>query len=858
MKTIPLKFLLPVAVAVGMLACKLPPPEKRNYPTDTDTTCTVSTAIDAGAGGSGDEPTEPVTITPVASCNAGNASFRLKYTDGYTPSKADQDVVKGLMGSMSLADKAWQMRGTKYGAAGQTQMSDTQRSRDVPVDSTTPTIRGFHYRDASRGVNFAEDYSGHLLTAGVEPGSSTPVGWATAFPVSMARGAAFDLDLEYAVGEAIGDEMMAAKETLLLAPCMNILRHPLWGRAQETYGEDAFHIGRLSSAMAIGVQQHIAANAKHFMAYDIENGRDQNNMTLDEQTLREIYGRHFRMAVQDGGVASVMASYNRVNTEKATISHHILTDVLRTDFGFQGFVLSDWWAMDPQVDTSRQTSYYAAQAVKGVQAGLDVELPWSLNFQTLESNVQTGGSISTGDIDTAAARVLLQKVRFQSWDPSRGTYGLGSPKTKFDQRNGKIVYGCDGHIDLARKAAIESMVLLKNSGKTLPISSSVTKVAVLGATVPFETQNNSGNSKSSKTTTVVDFAKDARTGDLGSSRVFSNPKLEIGPFQGIHDTRPSGTDVVTSGAPIDTVTAAQKIGDDSNVSSADFIVVIAGMTAQDEGEEYTLAGDRSSFALDAKQDPKVHPETVNIQNTLINAVVALGKPMVVVLEGGSIIDVPWLEQVPAVVMAWYPGMVGGDAMGRLLWGQYQGDQYNFSGKLPFTWGRLGDYPQFTGDNKTTNADYYLGYRYFDKNNITPVFPFGYGLSYTSFEYSNLQIGCTEMSQGAVMPVYVNVKNTGDRPGDEVVFLFASFPNSTATRRTTIRELKGFARVNLAAGQEKQIMIPVRLKDLDYYDQDKGQWVVESGAITIGVGGDPSHLLTASVKVNGYQMASSNY
>lgn len=856
MKTLSLKSLLPAALAVGTMACTLDPPAPRKYADETpacNSTPDGGTEDDAGS-------TAIVTVTPIA-CNASNATLRLKYTDGYTPSKADQDTVAGLMATMSLADKAWEMRGTKYGAAGQTQMSDTQRSYDVPFMSTNPTVLGYRYRDASRGVNFAEDMKGQLLTAGFEPGSTTPVGWSTAFPVSMARGAAFDLDLEFAVGEAIGDEMMAAKETLMLAPCMNILRHPLWGRAQETYGEDAFHIGRLATAMTVGIQQHIAANAKHFMAYDIENGRDQNNMTLDEQTLRETYGRHFRMTVQDGGVASVMASYNRVNGEKATTSSHILTDVLRTDFGFQGFVLSDWWAMDPQLETGRQTSYYAAQAIKGIKAGLDVELPWSLNFAYLESIVQTGGGLSQADIDTAASRVLMQKVRFQSWDPAKAMPGLGSPKTKFDQRHGKIVYQCDGHIDLARKAALESMVLLKNSGNTLPINSSVKKVAVLGATLPYQAHNNVGMSVSATTTTVVNFAKDARTGDLGSSRVFSNPELEIGPLQGITNTAPSGVSVVTSSKPITTVTAAQNIGSDSNVSSADFIVVIAGLTPQDEGEEYTLAGDRTSFALDAKVDPKAHPEAVNIQNTLITTAAGLGKPVVVVLEGGSVIDVPWRDQVPALVMAWYPGMVGGDAMGRLLWGQVEGKQYNFSGKLPFTWGQLGDYPEFTGDNKNTNADYFLGYRLFDKNNIKPVFPFGFGLSYTSFEYSNLQIGCTDMSKGAVMPVYVNVKNTGDRAGDEVVFLFASFPDSKATRRTTIKELKGFARVSLAPGEEKQVLIPVRLKDLDYYDQDKGKWVVEDGAIKIMVGGDPgnpSKMLTGSVDVHGYETATSNY
>jgi beta-glucosidase len=170
----------------------------------------------------------------------------------------------------------------------------------------------------------------------------------------------------------------------------------------------------------------------------------------------------------------------------------------------------------------------------------------------------------------------------------------------------------------------------------------------------------------------------------------------------------------------------------------------------------------------------------------------------------------------------------------------------------------------SGDNKTTTAGYYLGYRYFDVNHLTPVFPFGYGLSYTTFAYSNLQVGCSEMREGAVMPVYVNVKNTGDRPGDEIVFLFVSFPNSTAANRTTIKELKGFARVSLAPGEEKQVLIPVRLKDLDYFQPDSptattGKWVVEDGPINIMVGSSSTNLNPpVSVNVQGYQKDSSNY
>jgi beta-glucosidase len=280
-------------------------------------------------------------------------------------------------------------------------------------------------------------------------------------------------------------------------------------------------------------------------------------------------------------------------------------------------------------------------------------------------------------------------------------------------------------------------------------------------------------------------------------------------------------------------------------------VVIAGLTPGDEGEEYTLAMDRESLALDAKQTA---PEYQNKQNNLVISVAALGKPMVVVLEGGSVIDMPWIDSVPAVVMAWYPGMVGGEAMGMLLWGQA-----NFSGKLPMTWAGLSDYPLFGGPGVTL-LDYFVGYRHFDKLGITPRYPFGHGLSYTTFEYRKLQLGCSEMNKGSVLPVVVNVANTGTVAGDEIVMVFVSFPNTTARRGP--KELKGFTRVRLQPGEERQVTIPVRLQDLDYFQTDpanptSGKWVVESGVVNIMVGGSSTNLpLTATVKVNGYETLSS--
>jgi len=382
------------------------------------------------------------------------------------------------------------------------------------------------------------------------------------------------------------------------------------------------------------------------------------------------------------------------------------------------------------------------------------------------------------------------------------------------------------------------MVLLKNAGDTLPIKPTVKKVAVLGATVPYRVTDGGTGTRS------VNFGVDVITGDLGSSRVFHDPAKGVGPFQGIKDAAPSGVEVVNPAT----------VGE---AADADFIVVMAGLTPQDEGEEYTKAGDRINPAqqvdlgLDAKQTDSRY---VGIQNKLITDAAALGKPMVVVLEGGSVISLPWLSSVPAVVMAWYPGQRGGAALGKLLWGTVAGKSYNFGGKLPFTWGKsLDQYGVFDGRGDTPH-DYFVGYRHFDKDSLTPEFVFGHGLSYTKFDYKKLQLGCSEMSKGAVLPVVVNVANTGALDGDEIVMVFVSFPGTTARR--PLKELKGFARVHLAAGEEKQITIPVRLSDLDYFKMDSptattGKWVVETGEIKIAVGGSSSSLLmNGTVKVNG--------
>ncbi|MEO6602697.1 MAG: glycoside hydrolase family 3 N-terminal domain-containing protein, partial [Polyangiaceae bacterium] len=743
--------------------------------------------IGGGAGGAGGAPAK-------VSCTSSTQD-PLPYTGGYKQDPAIHQAALALAGQLSVEERAQQMRGLP-------QSGDPNYNVFNQEDNATKNIKGFYFRDGPRGVNLNANGDGKA-------------DYCTSFPVAIARGAAFDTDLEYHIGQAIGDETLVSGNTMILAPTVNILRHPAWGRAQETYGEDPFLLGRLGSAFVVGVQEYVAACVKHFAANNIENGRETANATIDEQTLREIYGRHYEMIVKEGGVSSVMAAYNQVNGTYSTLSKHLLTDMLRTDMGFQGFVLTDWWAMPNgnQLSALSNPATLQGTARDAVNAGLDLEMPWSFNYSTLSSLV-SAGQLTGEQLTAAAARVIEQKMRFKV-DKRTGPLGLKTPSTTFNTGTSSVENN-QAHIDLATQAAIESMVLLKNEKNTLPINkATVHSIAVIGANVSVGTLT----VKSQDGSTTIDFSTNVRTGDLGSSRVFADPAKSFGPFAGIQAAAGAGI-TVTKG---NTAAAA---------AAADFVVVVAGLTPFDEGEEYTKAGDRSSFALDAKGTA--------VQNALIASVAALNKPMVVVLEGGSVIDMPWLASVPAVVMAWYPGMTGGKALGNLLMGDA-----NFSGKLPLSWpAAWADEPELANSSGTTVMDSYLGYRWFDRpgNTTKPLFAFGFGLSYTSFNYSNLQVPCADVPKDGVVNVSVDVNNTGTKAGDEVVFLFVSYPSAGAVRRPA-KELKGFTRVSLAApdpanpanGSAKRVIIPLRVKDLKYWDTANNKWDVQTGPVQVLVG-----------------------
>jgi beta-glucosidase len=293
----------------------------------------------------------------------------------------------------------------------------------------------------------------------------------------------------------------------------------------------------------------------------------------------------------------------------------------------------------------------------------------------------------------------------------------------------------------------------------------------------------------------------------------------VGPFAGILAAAPQGVEVIT-GESVAVVT-----------SDVDAVVVIVGLTPGDEGEEWTGAGDREDLELSDEQ------------NELVQSAIDLERPVIVVVEAGSVVQMPWIGDVDAVVMAWYPGERGGAALGRLLFGQV-----NFSGRLPVTWPQSDEQLPTFGDGETEEMDYYVGYRRFDRMNLSPLYAWGHGLSYSEFTFERLHVPCAEVSEESVIQVEVDVRNLSEVAGDEVVFVFASHPDTEARR--SVKELKGFARVQLDAGEAKRVTIPVRMQDLKYWDDTSNAWVVEKGPVLFSVGKSSDNLvLEQTVTVN---------
>jgi len=760
----------------------------------------------AGSSGSGASD----SVRPQFDCNqVASPQFDAEHMAAYSVSADVSSKVDAALTAMSASEKASQMLGLPIG-----DMNFQDISRSPDVQTSVGNIRGFRYRNADRGVN---------LDAGQPNRPSDGKDFSTAFPATSVRAASWDLELEKRVGEAIGDETAASRNNVALAPTVDIIRHPYWGRTQDTYGEDNYHIGRMATAFAVGVQTHVVACAGHFAASNIELRKESLNALMNEQTLREMYGRHFEMVVQDAGVGCVVASYNLVNGVKSTKNRHLLGEILKAPveqagFGFRGFVISDLFAMPGDISV-QDASTANAETQAAVIAGLDVELPWTLHYSTM-----TLAQADQALVDDAARRILTQKFRFKS---ALDTDGWSATSVKSTLNGGSIAPNLE-HEALAEEAEIKSAVLLANGAPgapVLPLTTAAQKMAVLGPDREFELFTSTVPKScplipnTSARYCNFHFATDAALGDRGSDRVNADPERTIGPFQGIKDAAgPSRT--VTSGTTADAV------------PDADTIVVVVGYTPGDEGEEYTVSegGDRSSLDL---------PEG---QNQFINTVLDRNQPTIIVVNSGSIVNLPWLShanQNQATIWAGYGGMRVGAALAKLIFGSA-----NFSGKMPLAWPTQAELDQmpFKDSPTQTTMGYFFGYREYDRRKaqgkpVSLVFPFGHGESYSSFAYSNLTVPCQKVSKEAIVKITVDITNTSRVDGDEIAMLFVKPPGTPkGAGPRPVKELKSFTRVSVQAGQTVTAELPLRMRDLRRWEGDAGgQWLLDTGDYTLLVG-----------------------
>jgi beta-glucosidase len=625
-------------------------------------------------------------------------------------------------------------------------------------------------------------------------------GKATTWAVAEACAASFDMDLEYRVGLAQGQEAPALNIDLVLSPTVNVLRHPAWARAQETYGEDPILQGEMGAAYVRGIQKTVGACVKHFVGNDTDNNRDTVIATMDEATLREIYARPFQIIVDKADPACIMAAYNGVNGDWCTENKHLLADILRTEWKWSGVALSDWWATKKN-------------GAKSLNARLDLEMPDKSAFIGLPQEL-TAGNITLTRIEEAASRILNAHAKF-------------SQLTDYPNPNPGIVNDT-GHQVLARETAEKGAVLLKNDN-VLPLGSKaadigkglaqVKSIIVIGPDALLPVSD------------VTTKNAASGLGDRGSSA--TNPPYAVSILQGLKERAGAGITASTGASPAD-------------AAKADVAIIPVAMAHEDEGEHFDGGQDRQNMHLRGPH-PYHWPDSMKPESFITQAAAANPNVIVLLMVGSAILPADsadvWMSKAKGIVQTFYPGQEGGHAVAELLFGDI-----NFSAKLPFTVAaKPSDYPPFQNGTGTSNVEYLHGYRRIEKNGATPIYWFGYGQSYTQYAYSDPKILCSSgVSTTGRLTVEVAVANTGKMAGDEIVQLYVGYPKSAIARRPP-KELKAFARVNLQPGESKKVQLSVAAKDLAYSDNG---WVVEKTDYTalVGPSADPKSLLSVPFSI----------
>lgn len=621
-------------------------------------------------------------------------------------------------------------------------------------------------------------------------GSESPEYFATYLPVGVSLGSTWNPELGYAFGKVLGEEAKYRGKNVILGPGINILRTPLNGRNFEYLSEDPYLVSKMAVGYIQGVQdQHVAACVKHFLANNQEIDRNTVSVEMSERTLREIYLPGFAAAVKEGGVYTLMGAYNKFRGQYCTHHEYLINKVLKEELGFDGAVISDWGAVHNTME--------ALKFGTDVEMGTDLSQPDPKDYSkffmgdTVISLVRSG-QVEESLIDEKVRRIL--RVMYRTKIIGGGDRGVGS-------------FNTPEHQATALKIAEEAIVLLKNDNNILPLSkASMKNIAIIGAN-----------------------ASRKQGGGGGSSQV--NAKYEITPLQGVEKilfenvavTYSKGYEVVK-----DSKANATMIKEAVEAAkNADASILVCGWV---HGYSDLWEGN----AYDAESVDKPNMFLPFGQDELISAVLKANPNTIIVIMGGGPIDMSkWERKAKAILFAGYPGMEGGNAIAKIIFGDV-----NPSGKLTMTFPKkleespaqaIGEYPG--KDNVVHyNEGILVGYRYYDTKKVEPQFPFGHGLSYTTFLYENLQL---VKGDNQSVTATVTVRNTGTRPGAEVMQLYVRDVECSVERPD--KELKGFQKVMLQSGESKDIIITLPVDAFRFFDEKKMEWVLEPGKFQIMAG-----------------------
>lgn len=580
---------------------------------------------------------------------------------------------------------------------------------------------------------------------------------AVCFPTACATACSFDRELLEKLGTVLGMECQAQDVSVILGPAVNIKRSPLCGRNFEYFSEDPYLASEMAAAHIKGVQsRNIGTSLKHFAANNQEYRRMSCSSEVDERTLREIYLAAFETAVKEAKPDTIMCSYNRINGEFASENQKLLTDILRKEWGFEGYVMSDWGAVNDRI--------------KGLEAGLDLEMPGNGGWtDRLIVEAVKSGKLKEEVLDTAVERIL--RVIFKYADHrTEGNFDL------------------EAHHEAAEKMAEESIVLLKNED-ILPLKREGNRIAFIGAFA--ETPRFQGGGSSHINSFKVESALDAVK---GWKEILFAPGYSL------------KEDIIEELLIQEAVEAAK---------NADTAVIFAGLPDSFESEGY----DRS------------HMRMPDCQNVLIQAVAEVQPNVVVVLHNGSPVEMPWAEKVKGIVEVYLCGQAVGRATVRILFGEA-----NPCGKLaetiPYQLSDNPSYLNFPGDGKTVHYSegIFVGYRYYDKKGMAVRFPFGHGLSYTTFEYKKMQLSAEQIRDTDTLDVSVILQNTGKMAGKEIVQLYVE--DQTGTVQRPVKELKNFVKVELQPGEEKTVHMKLDKRSFSYYEPGIHDWFTPSGTYQI--------------------------